>query len=79
MTLVHKAYNVESTMQFIRRDSKVNRRYITPGVEVNTGKYEGKKVYVNDVRPIREQCKLDTVGFELLDHKTNVFIHLDTD
>jgi hypothetical protein len=72
MTVSHEPHDVDSTMQFIRADSKVNRRYITPGAEVNTGKYEVRKVHIRDARPRREECTLDTTGFQLLDHKSKV-------
>jgi hypothetical protein len=63
---------VESEMHFVKADSKVNRRYITPGLEINTGKYEVKTVRIRDARPFRQECTLDTTGFELFEHKTKV-------
>lgn len=72
MTVSHEPHDVDSTMQFIRADSKVNRRYITPGAEINTGKYEVRKVHIRDARPRRAECTLDTTGFQLLDHKSEV-------
>lgn len=72
MTVSTEPHDVDSQMLFIKRDSKINRRYITPGLEVNTGKYEVHKVHIRDARPRRVQCSLETTGFQLGDHKSAV-------
>ena len=72
MTVSTEVHDVDSEMLFIKRDSKVNRRYITPGKEVNTGKYELHKVHINDARARRDKCSLDTTGFQLTEHKSEV-------
>jgi hypothetical protein len=65
-------HDVESTMLFVKADSKVNRRYITPGLEINTGEYETRKVRINDMRLRLDECTLDTAGFQLFNKKTAV-------
>jgi hypothetical protein len=72
MTIAGEPRDVESSMQFVKADSKENRRYITPGAEYNTGKYETRKVFVRDARPYRHECTLDETGFQLFDHKSEV-------
>jgi hypothetical protein len=66
------SHDIMSSMQFVRADSKDNRRYITPGVEINTGKYETRQVLIHDVRPRLSEFTLDTTGFQLFNHKTAV-------
>ena len=72
MTVSTEPHDVDSEMLFMRRDSKINRRYITPGMETNTGKYEVHKVHIKDARARRAECTLDTTGFQLTDHKSKV-------
>jgi hypothetical protein len=72
MPFAKQSHDVESSMQFIKADSKENRRYITPGLEINTGKYETRQVFIRDARPHREEYTLDTTGFQLFDHKSSV-------
>lgn len=64
--------DVPATLSFIRPDSKLNRRYIAPMAEINTGLYEDKTVVIRDARPDREKFTLDTGGFVLLDHTSKV-------
>ena len=64
--------DVPATLSFIRSDSKLNRRYIAPMAEINTGLYEDKTVVIRDARPDREKFTLDTGGFVLLDHTSKV-------
>lgn len=61
-----------ATMDFIRPDSKMNRRYMAAGQEISTGKYEKKHVIVRDARPKAESLTLDTAGFQLLEHSSKV-------
>lgn len=62
----------EATLEYIRPDSKVNRRYMTAGKEVNTGKYEKKRVLIRDGRPDLEKITLQTMGFQLMKHQSDV-------
>src|SRR2546430_16627159 len=70
--------DVHTKMRFVKPDSKDNRRYITPGLEINTGFYEEKEVLVRDARPQKEEFTLESTGFQLFDHHTEVntpFLH----
>ena len=69
---VVKNIDVDSTMLFVTPDSKINRRYVCAGTEINTGTFETKKVHVRDVRSEQDKCKLDITGFELFRHKSIV-------
>ncbi|KAH6971071.1 hypothetical protein BKA56DRAFT_678203 [Ilyonectria sp. MPI-CAGE-AT-0026] len=62
----------QATMEYIRPDSKMNRRYMAAGEEVNTGKYETKPVLVHDARHEIPKLTLDTTGFELFEHESKV-------
>jgi len=64
--------DVDTTMLFVTPGSKVNRRYVCSGTEINTGTFERRKVHVRDVRSEQDQCKLDITGFELFRHKSKV-------
>jgi hypothetical protein len=71
---VAKSYDVDSTMQFVCPETKYNRRYVTPGAEINTGIFAPRDVHVNDVRPTKDECKLDVTGFELFQHESKVYL-----
>jgi hypothetical protein len=64
--------DVLATLSFITPTSKFNRRYVAPGEEINTGVYEDKKVVIKDARPAQKDCTLDTTGFELIHHPSQV-------
>jgi len=68
--MVH--HDVKTTMRFVKPDSKINRRYITPGIEFNTGKYEIRGVFVRDARPCHQVYSLESTGFQLFDHPSGV-------
>jgi hypothetical protein len=71
-TMTTNPRDVTATLQFITPTSKLNRRYMCPKEEVNTGIYEGKKVIIRDARHEREDFNLDNSGFQLVDHTSNV-------
>ena len=70
---------VEADLHFVAPDSLVNRRFVAPGEEVNTGRFEKHRVQVRDARPIREQFDLDTHGFVLADHSSAVADFFDSE
>jgi len=72
-----RPHDVISSMSFIKPDSKINRRYITPGLEVNTGRYEVKNVHIRDARPYRTECTLETTGFELSEYTSEVCVPIE--
>lgn len=66
------ARSVDAQIMYVERGSFINRRFVAPGVEHNTGRYEAHTVKVRDARPIAEHFKLDTHGFELVRHVSAV-------
>jgi hypothetical protein len=64
--------SVEADISYLAPGSYVNRRFVAPGEEVNTGTYQYHRVEVCDARPIRDEFTLDTNGFVLADHKSAV-------
>lgn len=63
---------VQAEINFLAEGSFVNRRFVGPGIEVNTGEYRAHAVTVRDARPIRGHFTLDSHGFVLLDHRSAV-------
>ena len=64
--------SVEAEINYLLPGPPINRRFVSAGVEVNTGTYGPFKVKVRDGRPIRKHFTLDTHGFMLADSKTAV-------
>jgi hypothetical protein len=69
---VATGHNAHTSITFMRPDSKYNRRYVIPGKEVNTGKYEQQNVYVKDARPKKTEFSLEKQGFVLNEHTSTV-------
>ena len=63
---------VRAPITFLAAGSFINRRFVGPGIEVNTGEYEPHEVTIRDARAIREHFTLDSHGFVLLDHRSQV-------
>ena len=63
---------VETDISYLAQGSFINRRFVAPGKEVNTGKYELHRLQVRDGRPIKDQFNLDSHGFVLADDKSTV-------
>lgn len=72
MDIEESARSVEAQIVYVAPGSFVNRRFVAPGVEHNTGRYEAHTVRVRDARPIAEHFTLDTHGFELVRHRSAV-------
>jgi hypothetical protein len=66
------ARTVEATINYVARGSFINRRFVAPGVERNTGRYEAHRVAVRDGRALRDQFSLDLQGFLLADRPSAV-------
>ena len=62
----------KATMEYIRADSKMNRRYMAAGAEVSTGRYETRDVFVHDIRSEANKYTLEKTGFQLFNHSSNV-------
>jgi hypothetical protein len=63
---------VEATLNFVRPDSTVNRRFVFPGDEVNTGRFEPHRVMIRNARLGPQQPTLATHGFELFEYPSAV-------
>jgi hypothetical protein len=70
--------SVQTELSFVAQGSFINRRFVAPGREVNTGTYERYRVEVCDARDIRDRFTLDNNGFVLADHKSSVADFLDS-
>lgn len=64
--------SVEAEITYLLPGNPINRRFVSAGVEVNTGDYAPYRVTVRDGREIREHIRLDTHGFMLADCPTAV-------
>lgn len=57
--------SVQAQINYVAPGSFINRRFVAPGVEHNTGRYEAHTVTVRDGRAIAGHFKMDVHGFEL--------------
>ena len=64
--------SVDAEISYLAPGSFVNRRFVAPGKEVNTGTYLPYSVKVHDGRPIRSQFSLDQNGFVLAEYRSAV-------
>lgn len=74
-----EARTVEATINYVARGSFINRRFVAPGVEHNTGRYEGHRVTVRDARPLQSMFTLDVQGFVLAERPSQVRDFFDRD
>lgn len=63
---------VTATLNYVARDSLINRRYVFPGDEVNTGRFEPHRVTIRDARRADRRPTLDSHGFELFRHQSAI-------
>ena len=70
---------VETEITYPSPGSFVNRRFVAPGAEVNTGRYEPYRVPVHDARPIADRFNLDEHGFVLAKRASAVIDFFDKD
>ncbi|HXA92069.1 MAG TPA: CmcJ/NvfI family oxidoreductase [Steroidobacteraceae bacterium] len=63
---------VEAELHYLARSSRINRRYVAPGAESNTGLYEPHRVLVRNGRPLQAEFSLDVQGFVLDRHSSSV-------
>jgi hypothetical protein len=62
---VSHAEGVEATVDYLVPGSRINRRYVAPGAELNTGRYAPYTVFIRNGRPVQGTLSLDTQGFVL--------------
>jgi len=56
---------VQAEISYVSPASLINRRFVAPGVESNTGQYETHRVPVRDGRAVKDRFRLDVHGFML--------------
>jgi hypothetical protein len=64
--------SVRAELNYLLPGPDINRRFVSAGVEVNTGSYGPFPMTIRDGRAIRTHFSLDRQGFELLDAPTAV-------
>jgi hypothetical protein len=70
---------IEAAINYVAHGSLINRRFVAPGIEHNTGRYEAHRVSVRDGRLVRERFSLDENGFVLADRPSAVRDFFDRD
>ena len=74
-----EARTVEATITYVAQGSFINRRFVAPGVEHNTGHYEAHQVALRDARPFQSLFTLDVHGFVLAQRPSAVTDFFDRD
>lgn len=74
-----EARTVEATITYVAQGSFINRRFVAPGVEHNTGRYEAHQVALRDARPFQSLFTLDVHGFVLAQRPSAVTDFFDRD
>jgi hypothetical protein len=69
---ISAAAGVEATVDYLVPSSRINRRYVAPGAELNTGRYTPHTVFIRNGRPVQGTLGLDTQGFVLARHPSLV-------
>jgi hypothetical protein len=70
---------IEAEINYLLPGPEINRRFVSAGVEVNTGTYGAFKVKIRDGRSIKRHFTLDTHGFVLADLPSAVTDFYDKD
>jgi hypothetical protein len=73
------ARTTTAQLNYLLPGPDINRRFVSAGVEVNTGSYGPYEVVMRDARGLRDQFTLDRQGFTLLDAPTAVQDFNDSD
>lgn len=68
---------VETEITYLAPGSFINRRFVAPGREVNTGEYRPYPVMIRDARPRQADFTLASHGFTLLQHRSAVRDFMD--
>src|SRR5262245_18380670 len=71
------APGVQTQITYLAPGSFINRRFVAPGREVNTGEYLPYPVTIRDARPRQSDFTLASHGFVLLQHRSAVRDFLD--
>jgi hypothetical protein len=76
-TLAETTPAIEARINYLAPGSFINRRFVAPGHEVNTGEYLPYTVAIRDARPNQGQFTLRSHGFTLIPHRSGVRNFLD--
>jgi hypothetical protein len=68
---------IQTEITYLAPGSFINRRFVAPAREVNTGQYRAYPVTVRDARPRQAQFTRASHGFELYAHRSAVRDFLD--
>jgi hypothetical protein len=63
---------VEAEILYLAPDSTLNRRFVAPGIDVNTGRFEPHRVLIRNGRPVQDQFTLDSHGFTIARHRSGI-------
>jgi hypothetical protein len=63
---------VQAEINYLQPGPEINRRFVSAGVEVNTGSYGPHLVTIRDGRSVRDHLTLDCHGFALINHRSAV-------
>ena len=63
---------VETEITYLAPGSFMNRRFVAPAREVNTGEYRAYPVTIRDARPCQSEFTLASHGFMLATHRSSV-------
>ncbi len=66
------ARGIEAEINYLLPGPAINRRFVSAGREVNTGRYGPFKVPIRDGRSIQRHFTLDTHGFVLAHHESAI-------
>lgn len=64
--------SVSATLNYVAPESSRNRLYVAPGAHLTTTRYAPRTVTIADGRPFLGGFSLDTSGFTLLNHRSEV-------
>ena len=70
---------VEAAISYVTRDSLINRRFVAPGAERNTGQYRTHPVAIRDGRALKDHFSLDVHGFVVAERPSSVKDFFDKD
>ena len=71
------APGIQTEITYLAPGSFINRRFVAPGREVNTGEYAPHAVTIRDARPRQSEFTLASQGFTLARHRSAVGNFLD--
>ncbi|KAK1753852.1 hypothetical protein QBC47DRAFT_429241 [Echria macrotheca] len=71
------ARTMQANLNYLLPGPAINRRFVSAGVEVNTGRYGPFATTIRDGRTIRDHFSFDRHGFRLLDAPTSIIDFYD--